>query len=312
MATDFSYLAKKITDSDFAEYPFKHVYIEDFLQPEHFEAIIACPEIASPPASSDSDLFSLLKERGYEAIEFPGAITDEAKYIDWHENGAKRSVHTATEGFGVVLRLLQIRSEILQDLNDFLESDEFNRAVAEKMGVPFAECSFDGGIQKYLDGYEISPHPDIRKKAATFMVNINPNDESEVSDHHTHYLTFKPERQFVQSFWEGHPSVDRCWVPWEWCESHFQQRKNNTIVLFSPADDTMHAVRASYDHLKTQRTQLYGNLWYTEDPSKSRLEWEDFEIEQMAAARAQGGFGKRVAKSIMPDSLIDKIRSNRT
>ena len=27
----------------------------------------------------------------------------------------------------------------------------------------------DIGIQKFLDGYEISPHPDIRSKAITFM-----------------------------------------------------------------------------------------------------------------------------------------------
>ena len=48
----------------------------------------------------------------------------------------------------------------------------------EKFGIEYQNCNIDGGIQKYLDGYELSPHPDIRLKAATFMVNINPDQKA--------------------------------------------------------------------------------------------------------------------------------------
>ena len=36
--------------------------------------------------------------------------------------------------------------------------------------------------------------------------------------------------------------------------------KNNSIVLFKPDIDTLHAIKLDYNHNKFQRTQLYGNL----------------------------------------------------
>ena len=65
-----------------------------------------------------------------------------------------------------------------------------------------------------------------------------------------------------------------------------QQKQNNSIVIFSPSFDTMHAVKASYCHLGGQRTQAYGNLWFKEDnnskfvPSKNRLDWWDFDFTE--------------------------------
>ena len=45
--------------------------------------------------------------------------------------------------------------------------------------------------------------------------------------------------------------------------------------MFSPNSKTMHAVKANYNHLNGQRTQLYGNLWYERNQTLSKLEWED-------------------------------------
>ena len=75
----------------------------------------------------------------------------------------------------------------LKFVQEFISGVAFNETIANKFNIKLEECKFDGGIQKYLDGYEISPHPDIRSKAATFMININPNKESERMNHHTHY-----------------------------------------------------------------------------------------------------------------------------
>ncbi len=85
-------------------------------------------------------------------------------------------------------------------------------------------------------GYEISPHPDICQKALTYMVNVNPSEASETADHHTHYLKFRPEYKYVQAYWEGNLDVNRCWVPWEWCESVKTQTANNSIFIFAPSE----------------------------------------------------------------------------
>ncbi len=40
--------------------------------------------------------------------------------------------------------------------------------------------------------------------------------------------------------------------------------ENNSMILFHPDNNpaTMHAIRLNYNHLKYQRTQIYGNLMY--------------------------------------------------
>ena len=81
-----------------------------------------------------------------------------------------------------------------QELNEFFSSDIFINAVLNRFNLN-NNVTYDGGIQKYLDGYEISPHPDIRKKALTWMININPFGNSEELDMHTHYLSFKKKRE---------------------------------------------------------------------------------------------------------------------
>lgn len=208
------------------------------------------------------------------------------------------------------MRLQQPRSTVLAELQEFLASRAFNEALAAKYDIELDACNIDGGIQKYLDGYEISPHPDIRRKAATFMVNINPHAGSEDWDHHTQYLRLRPERAYVQAFWEGNQEAERCWVPWDWCETVQTQPTNNSMVIFSPDSDTLHGVKASYDHLKGQRTQLYGNLWYKTQPELQPVEWEDLDIRSVArthAAQAPRSLTQRL-KAFVPEPLRPAIK----
>lgn len=314
----FSYLAEKILMSDFLDVPFKHLYIDNFFNEEDFTSIIACPEIATPTVETDEQLISELRSLGYEIIAFPGCITNVDEYIKWHSN-KKSSVkfHTACEGFGMVLRLYEKKSQILSDLEEFLLSDEFNSAIADKFGLTMSSCKIDGGIQKYLDGYEISPHPDGRRKAATYMVNINPSKDSETADHHTHYLKFKKSKQYIYDFWANNPKYDRDWVPWDWCETVKQQNKNNSIVIFSPSNDTLHAVKTNYDHFKTQRTQLYGNLWYLESKTEFVF-WEQLQIPFATKPDRKAGnidiadstFGSKLITKLPPTlkTIIKKLR----
>ena len=146
------------------------------------------------------------------------------------------------------------------------------------------------------------------------MVNINPSDQSEDIDYHTHYLKFDPAHEYVEAFWKGNQSIDRAWVPWDWAVSVKQQTKNNSIVLFSPSDDSLHGVKVHYDHLATQRTQLYGNLWYETDPAQSRIEWEELDLSAAAARLGQApklSAMARVRKTVasaMPTAMKGTIK----
>jgi hypothetical protein len=184
----FDYLIDRVQQADMAAEPFQHIYIEDFFTTEDFAEIVSAPEVDLTPAVSDEDLFEKLFGAGYKIINFPGSIADREKYLDWRKEGrrARTGENGRSEGFGVTLRLMEPRTEILSELRDFIGSEAFNRAIASRFGIDYEAVAADNGIQKYLDGYEISPHADVRRKAATFMVNINSGENSKARNHHTH------------------------------------------------------------------------------------------------------------------------------
>jgi hypothetical protein len=177
----------------------------------------------------------------------------------------------------------------------------------EKFGLESAATKTDNGLQKYLDGYEISPHPDIRQKALTYMININPSASSEKLYFHTHYLRFTSEWKYIEEYWRGHPEHDRCWVPWDWCESVKIQTRNNSIVMFSPSDSTLHAIRTSYDHLSTQRTQFYGNLWYRTSNTTGKPNWRDFQVNPTPERLAQRTL-KSYIHGLLPTPAVKAIK----
>lgn len=275
----FDYLTRKIKDARFEYEPFKHLYIREFFNASHFAELTKTPEVKLPVAESDEHLVEMLRALDYESIEFPGTTSSVQEYLQWHKTRGANTNQVTCEGIGIVFRLTKPRSPLLQDLNEYLASPEHVSCMAEKFGLDTSAVYPDLGLQKYLDGYEISPHPDIRKKALTYMVNVNPCDGSASMEYHTHYMEFVDSRRYVMEYWKGNPHADRCWVPWDWCRTVKQQRENNSFVMFSPADDTIHAIKASYDHLPTQRTQFYGNLWYNEDTTTLKPYFQDFEIK---------------------------------
>lgn len=168
----FDYLLEKISKSEISDAPFPHIEITDFLDNKHFEAIVNERQIALDSVSCAEDLPDSLDANGYEIVRFPGAITSKRQYLNWLEGVRDESVHAtatpgqlriATEGFGIVYRLARYDSSILQELNEFFVSDRLKNLLVDKFTIR-AEVHVDAGIQKYLHGYEISPHPDIRSK----------------------------------------------------------------------------------------------------------------------------------------------------
>jgi hypothetical protein len=257
---------------------------------DHFQRLISSTEVDIPPVSTDEDLIAALHERHFKEIVFPGTTTDLASYLRWRKDPKSQKVlnQPTCEGFGVVMRLLTTRrNTIVDDALSFFSSDRFWLAMCEKFGIGYRLVRPDIGLQKYLDGYEISPHPDIRLKALTFMINVNPAGAADTMNYHTKYMAFRPERAYVRDFWSREATADRCWVPWDWCETKKTQTTNNSMVMFAPFNDTLHAIKASYDHLVTQRTQIYGNLWYKSSTTTTCP--DHWHLAKMAARRETVG-----------------------
>lgn len=276
MLETYDYLLDKVAEAQISTDPFPHVSVENFLAETDFKELVTSAEIDLPPATTNASLFASLDAAGYQAIEFPGCTKSRTEYIAWLEEAVRpRDTHAACEGKGMALRCSKPSSREVKALDAFFRSDDFRKLLLAKFGVT-GPVTMDCGLQKYLNGYEISPHPDIRQKALTWMFNANPGEDSECSDFHTNYMTFADEWDFVRRFWQEQPAAETCWVPWDWCRTQKRQTANNSLVIFAPRYDTLHAVRARYDHLPSQRTQFYGNLWYPPAARRFRPTFKDF------------------------------------
>lgn len=286
----FNYLLNRIKEAEFNQDPFKHIEITEFLKEEHFERIVGL-DVINTTGENDRSIINSIQRNGYEHVSFPGTFSSVDEYISYRNGDKEQYVSDTLDSAGIVFRLTKYDDPILKDLFEFFASEEFLDCVCEKFELPRETfdadldpdqretVGLDTGLQKYLDGYEISPHPDSNRKALTWMLNLNPSHKSEEMNHHTHYLNFKDKKKYIEKYWEYNPETNRCWVPWDWCETAKRQTENNSIVIFSPSYDTLHAVKADYDHYETQRTQFYGNLWYDCVEIEKNVSWEDFVIE---------------------------------
>lgn len=276
---EFKYITDKILDAPFHTDPFKHLYIENLLSKEHFELLQYSEQIKLPPADTTESLIKTLKNKDYSSIKFPGCTTSIKEYLKWYNNKKSKNIYNEdiVEGFGMAWRLMSIGTKEVSNIINFFNSDQFHSALQTKFQISKPN-KITTVIQKYLTGYEISPHPDIRSKCLTYLININTDDTASDKDIHTHLLKFKEKYKYVYDYWKSNPKIDRCWVPWNWCVTEKYISKNNSLVMFAPSNDTLHAVKLNYDHLTSQRTQLYGNLWYTDKVKCKSSYWSDLPL----------------------------------
>ena len=250
---DFTYLIEKIYSADFTEQPFKFIYVEDFFTEDHFSRITNCKQIRVPEFKSTEEMCSrLTDEFKYKPQPFPGCTTSVKSYIEWYNNkdvGKGVANQDLLEGYGVAFRLKYYEDKILEELVDFFNSQAWHKCIKKKFKKT-GETGVDTAIQKYVSGYEISPHPDIRRKCATYMININTHDEAEDLGLHTHFMDFQDDRKWIFEEWKTNTSKDTCWVPWDWAKTSFEHSKNNSITMFAPDYNTLHAVKLDYDHTK--------------------------------------------------------------
>ena len=113
--------------------------------------------------------------------------------------------------------------KILEELVEF-NSQSWHKCIKKKFKKT-GETGVDTAIQKYVSGYEISPHPDIRRKCATYMININTHEEAEHLGLHTHFMDFEDNRKWIFEEWKTNTNKDTCWVSWDWAKTSFQHPK---------------------------------------------------------------------------------------
>ena len=263
----YDYLVNKIQSAKMTEYPFPHIRIKNFLRKKDFEKIINSQQISIKESKSTKELLTNLKQAGYRTVEFPGSIKDEDRYIKYIDKGIydPSLIHGYGKGtiggYGLTYRLESYNCDQLREIMEFLEGELFLRTLRDKFNIE-SPVVYEGGIQKNLKGYEISPHPDTSKKALTWMINIyTESGDLSAKRLHTQLCQFRREYRYIETFWRDN-DVDPVWVPWDWAETVATTHENNSLIIFKPSFNTLHAVEVSEDHLKHQRNQIYGNLWY--------------------------------------------------
>ena len=131
----FNYITEKISKCKFNSYPFKHLYIEDFLSDFHLNLIKNDPQIILPPQKDTRDLIQTLKDAGYVSIRFPGCVTDLEKYIRSYESNSFFINEKRVEAFGVAFKLKKILCQEIKELIDFLNGSVFHECLERKFSI---------------------------------------------------------------------------------------------------------------------------------------------------------------------------------
>jgi hypothetical protein len=283
MSSEFSYLSQKIEGSKFKKEPFDHIVVDDFFTDEHFNKITNSKQIKTRKFETHKDVVDGLIGLGYEPQPFPGCITDVDEYIKFADkkNKINRSLikgygKNVIEGYGLTMRLNRIDDDFLVKLIKYLNGDEFQGVLKSKFLIE-KEVSIETAYQKNLKHYEISPHCDTSRKALTYMINIYNNENVKDLEMHTSFLKFKKEYNYLYDFWK-HSDYDPVWIPWGWCEEVKKTNTNNSISIFRPDYNTLHAIKVSEDHFENQRNQIYGNLWYDTPVKSKSTTWEKIDL----------------------------------
>lgn len=252
-----SYLLEKINNAPIIQYPFPHLWIENFLQPAHLELLLSNYQLHFPPVNGLAELHKTLITLDYKIQSFPGCASSIEDYL----NG--KPTNKTVEGWGLCYRLNKIHNELIQKLISFLNSKEWHQSIKNKFEIK-AETTCFSAIQKQLDKYEISPHPDVRSKAVTYLLSINSKEYT--GQDTSLYIYDDPH---IPEFFGKHEHLNRCWIPWGYARLVKEVVNTNTLLMFPTSNYSLHAVKLDYNDLVSQRTQIYGNLMYS-NPIKTK------------------------------------------
>lgn len=230
-------IIKKIEEAEIIVKPFPHIVISNFLEDDDLIDILD---------NIDIDNLNVIDKK-YKLVQYPGAKTTT-------EELTKRPT-----GVGLVYALKEEYSKNNIKLNTILDSDEFKQTLMKKLNIP---TNIDGWnvyqINKDLNGYEISPHPDITGKVITYQLNLSNTDILNNFDLGTKFHIIKPE--YLKYINELSKQRKRPWGKWEWFnEGKSIPYQKNTFMAFAPSDISYHSVKLeNYPQQKHQRTMLRG------------------------------------------------------
>jgi len=267
MDNSFNYIIEKVKTATFISDPYPHLYIKDFISEEHLDIILKDTQIHFKEVFTDDELYNELINQDYKIQQFPGCANDWNTYKKLLQDKDKVCIENSdlVESMGITFRLdyQDITSDIIKELVEFMNGDKFHQTLKDKFGL-VDKTNIISAIQKNLNRYEISPHPDIRRKALTYLLNINKDKSIEFEDVHTHMLEFKKKDDSLIKYWVENLDKERQWTSWDRCNTIKICSKNNTMLVLAPQSNppTLHGVKLNYDHKKFQRTQIYGNLIY--------------------------------------------------
>lgn len=277
MNFEFNYLFDKINYAKFSNTPFPHIEIKNFLNERHLLAIINDTQIKFQQQRNIEELFYTLESNFYEPIVGAGVTNNKQLYLNCLKSNNWPVDKNRVDRLGMMYSLKKIQNKEIEKLICFFKSEKFKKSLIEKFSIN-DEIYSNVNLIKYLDGYEISPHPDNRSKKLTFLLNINTDAISEKLDIHTHLLKLKFEKEFIYKFWECNPEYNRDLLPWNWAETKKIINENNTILFFSPNDYSLHGVKCNYNHLKFQRTQINGNFFIKNFKQLPYVKYDAFNI----------------------------------
>lgn len=181
MNPEFDYILQKISNAKILDYPFLHLDIKNFLSDEHLKLILNENQVHFNEVDDHDELKNKLLNNGWAIHNFPGCVNNWKEYTRYLKKSEKYNSLDPVQRVGITFRLKYYQNEKIRRLVKFMNGASFHSVLRKKFNI-IRDTSIISAIQKNLTGYEISPHPDVRGKCLTYLLNINNNEEIEKLD----------------------------------------------------------------------------------------------------------------------------------
>ena len=287
--TSLTYLTEKIEASEPRKTPYKHLIIENYLEQKELEAILTDERTQTETCENDETLCRELNRKGYKPSWLPGSTDNIEDYLASRTEKRKISLNTTCKSKGMAFALKKISSgSTLDEVINYMRSDEYWDAIYRACKVNKNDKQRYVAYTKYLDGHEISPHTDSRHKPVTFLLNLNQKNLNLPEESNTKIMRLKKEYKYIAEYWKYNKNVDRCWLPWDCCETVNEHSKNNSLLILPASNTSFHAIKLDYNHLKGQRSMIYGSAWGKSERFYEFPTWDDLEIKPSCTRRIKG------------------------
>lgn len=207
-----------------------------------------------PIVATREELRLELFDKGWVPISYPGAI----------EGNRGSNLLSRPTGKGLVYKLADKCADkpdgIRTQLHNFLvgKDSQVANVLLAKFGLEVNSGWNTYEYNKDLNGYEISPHPDVSGKLVTYQLNLAKDEKLARYNLATRLLKLKLDH--YDDVTKLSKTRDRPWGLWEWFnEITSVPFVGNTFFTFAPSDNTYHAVKLQeYPENEQQRTMIRG------------------------------------------------------